>query len=41
MGADDIELSTGSDGVGDGSVAGLDVRCDGTMTGVGRGGGGH
>jgi hypothetical protein len=23
------------------SAVGLDVRCEGTMTGVGRGGGGH
>jgi hypothetical protein len=40
-GAGGIELSATLLKLAEGSVVGLDVRCEGTMTGVGRGGGGH
>ncbi len=41
VGAGDIELSTALDEAGVESVAGLAVKCEGTMTGAGRGGRGH
>jgi hypothetical protein len=40
-GAGGIEPSATLVELDKGSVVGLDVRCEGTMTGVGRGGGGH
>ena len=42
VGTGGIELSAAAlDDAGEGSAAGLAVKCEGTMTGVGRGGGGH
>ena len=42
VGTGDIELSAAAlDDAGEGSVTRLAVKCEGTMTGVGRGGGGH
>jgi hypothetical protein len=41
VGTGDIELSAALDDARVESVAGLAVKCEGTMTGVGRGGGGH
>lgn len=42
MGTGDIELSPAAlDDACEGSGARLAVKCEGTMTGVGRGGGGH
>jgi hypothetical protein len=41
VGTGGIELSVSLDDAGGESAAGLDVRWEGTMTGVGRGGGGH
>lgn len=41
LGTGDFELSIALDDAGGVSAAGLDVKCEGTMTGVGRGGGGH
>jgi hypothetical protein len=41
VGTGDIEFSAAAlDGAGEGSAAGLAAKCEGTMTGVGRGGGG-
>jgi hypothetical protein len=42
VGTGDIELSAAVlDDAGEGSAVGLVVKCEGTITGVGRGGGGH
>ena len=42
VGTGGIELSAAAlDGGGEGPAAWLAVKCEGTMTGVGRGGGGH